>query len=520
MTLPIIARSIANHEPIYWVFSAQMNLFPEGIIYAFAASVTTSVRATLVFNAVLNIVLFYGLLRLLLRMATSQSVERQRLLAVGGALALVGFSLLESYNPNQAMATYSLFSTYYFGLLVSGMSVLCLMLWQYKCHQSCRARSTLLVSMSIVVVTALTVSSNPLYVPQFAAPIVLAIIVMFVLKLFDRVTSIWMVCTQALGILIGLGLHQILSSFLGQTLGSHSSGFAGATHPVDALFYALGAIAPPNPQQGTVLRIVLSVLIYFSCLLYVLFRLNSRLKSDTGRYNPSSYLVLIFVAIEPIVLILLTAAIGGAQNRYLSMPIFISIIGMVIILGEITTVKLWRAVCRLVTLVVVCVILAGVISLPRISPLLSTDYPDGECLAAALDYRPANGISGYWTARALDIYGQQNIRVLQTSGYSPFAWLNNLATYQNKTYSFVVIPRDVMMPMSASLDQFRDLGQPSKFSRCPTVDVYQYMPGTVGYSRLNYCLQQALSEELVARKQGTIASLSRSAFIGETAQCR
>src|SRR4051794_4884923 len=55
----LLRQSLARKEHIEWVVSSQFNLFPEGVLYAISSLVTNSVRASLVLNGVLNVVLFY-----------------------------------------------------------------------------------------------------------------------------------------------------------------------------------------------------------------------------------------------------------------------------------------------------------------------------------------------------------------------------------------------------------------------------------------------------------------------------
>jgi hypothetical protein len=84
LVLPLLRESVLAGEPFEWVFSSQLFLFPEGVLYWIVSSFTDNPRAALAGLAVLNLVLLYVLLRWCTRLLFRHS--RHRLVEVCVAL--------------------------------------------------------------------------------------------------------------------------------------------------------------------------------------------------------------------------------------------------------------------------------------------------------------------------------------------------------------------------------------------------------------------------------------------------
>jgi|GEM_PF-2791898 len=513
LALPLMWKSVQLHDKAAWVFSSQFNLFPEGPIYAIARSLAHSVRASLVLSAIINSLLFYGLLRLLLHQATHISQIQQRLYGLLGSFLLIGYMLLETPPgiTTQAMATYYLFTTYYYGSLVIGVLTLWLVLKQLQSASKVRrsgSKQGWWLAALILGLTIPTVASNPLYVLQFGAPLLVTLGLLWLLRLLPWHAIKNAAAYQVIGLAGGLLLRLPLQNFVGEPLQAHTQGQDSLLHQwYKSLVYCLGILEQPHPTTTVVIRVLCSIGIYFSCLFYVLLLLNKRAKHQKTPVNPALFLVVLFVTVEPLVLLVLLVFSNGINNRYFITPLILPIIGFTLVLATRTHRLLKQVIGYGVITVSITIVVLGLLTIPhRLQPLVSSNYSDGACLAAALDHRPGNGIGSYWDARPLDIYGQYHERVLQSYYYSPFAWLNNLGSYQDKSYSFVLIdkkPRsliELLLPAT-----YKELGTPSKVSECPNFTVMQYSPGTPGHKLLNQKIQADLTLELKLRSQGRIS---------------
>jgi hypothetical protein len=132
-------------------------------------------------------------------------------------------------------------------------------------------------------------------------------------------------------------------------------------------------------------------------------------------------------------------------------------------------------------------LIIGVMSASKVNNLLATNISSINCLQHALKGAPANGVAEYWIARTLDVYGRSDERVLQVnSNLTVYPGLNNIASYENKTFSFVLVEKpDVStIPLTAN-NVIPILGYPTSIYSCKNYDVYLYSRGSTGEIRLN-----------------------------------
>lgn len=504
LTLAILRQSIAHKDPMQWVFSAQLNLFPEGVFYAISSFFMSSIRATFVLSSILNVVVYYVLIRYIIKALSIVSVFQQRIYSLLSTLLLIGYMLLETQNNNngQTMATFFLFTTYYYGLIIGGLFIICLILRQLKEPTPLKGARNITLSALTVVTSALIIVSNPLYVPQFLVPFMLTLLILLSLKLIRPRKFILLESLQLLSLVVDMLLRSFMRAFIGQSLGSHLSRITDLKNWYYSFFNALGAIAPSSNLTVTLrLRVILGIVIYYACLLYTLVLMNKKIKDRRIKIDPLILFIMVFVSIEPVILIILLSGVSGLQQRYLITPLVLPLLGLTVLLINIkSTHKIKQYIPYFTVTLAVFALLIGGLSIPRLGPLVSSAAPGEACLSAALDDKPANGISDYWTARPLDVYNLYNERVLQVTNFNPFAWLNNLGTYQNKQFTFIVESRNTLT------GSYQILGKPSKSNNCPDFKIYQYYPGTKGYKLLNARIQSSLKVEIRYRKAGLISS--------------
>src|SRR5688500_16305644 len=60
-TLAAFIKSIQSGETLNWIFSSQIFLFPEAILYGISFLLTQSIHGSLVLNAIINVLLAYTL---------------------------------------------------------------------------------------------------------------------------------------------------------------------------------------------------------------------------------------------------------------------------------------------------------------------------------------------------------------------------------------------------------------------------------------------------------------------------
>ena len=508
LTLPVIRQSLAHKEQILWVFSAQLNLFPEGILYALSSLFTSSIRSSLIINAVLNVVLFYVLIRLIIKVFSKRERVVQQITALTVSLLLVVYMLLEvqSIVPLQGFATYFLFTTYYYGLILVGLLAIYIILRQLKSSLPIRDNKNIITSVILAAITTLVVASNPLYTNQFLLPILLVSLLLMLVRLIKTRQFVMIAIPQIIGLLCGFLLRaSLLKPFIGQSIGSHVSLSAG--NYLSSTFYLLLSFMPTVETTGAKIRLIVSIAVYFTCLFYALFSLNSYVKTKKTNMSNLSLFVLLFAAFEPILLALSLIGTDEGQQRYLIASLIVPLIGLTVIAdSKKIAYSLKKHSTHIIMFLSLVTIVAGSLSIPSVNKLLSpSTLPDEQCLEKNLDYKPANGLADYWSSRPLDVYNSYNERVLEyNSNSSVFPWLNNLATYENKKFTFIIVSRTLPPSESLTKETNERIGNASKIIACPKFYIYEYSPGTKAYTNLNNEVDYSLYRDIKARAAGDI----------------
>ncbi|WKK71831.1 hypothetical protein Q0F99_01220 [Rathayibacter oskolensis] len=144
-------------------------------------------------------------------------------------------------------------------------------------------------------------------------------------------------------------------------------------------------------------------------------------------------------------------------------------------------------------IVVAAVGAALVVALPPVRAAAATagSTPDRACLEEWLAGRDLSGVGSFWSTRALELYGGEEVDVQQVNfDFSVQLWMNNAAAYEDTTFSFVLADHE---PDWAPL-ALTQLGEPRAITTCPTFDVYDYA-GTTGESVLNERVATSLAAE-------------------------
>jgi hypothetical protein len=506
LTLPVIYKSIQLHEPIKWVFSAQLNLFPEGILFAIALLFGHAARQALFFNALVNILVIYGLIRLFLKTATRASLHQRQLFGLVTMLIIFVCLLLELPSDfGQTMVTYMLFNTYYSGPLFTGLLGVSFIAWQLRQPQALSHRGWWL-TIGMALLSLLTIASNPIYIIQFSLPFLITIGVVYWLREVKRDRLVTLLWPQLIPIILALFIRQVfLKPFIGQDATSHLSSLKNLLDWRVSFDFMIGSVAPVLESFGTRIRIFISVGLYFSCLFSMLHLLNKKQKGLGFKMHPEKLFAALFVILEPIVLAACLYDGAATPDRYL-INSFVVLFLAIPLLADVKIKAHYKRllVWATVTASIVIVVLSGV-RLPALRPFWASSDPDETCLAQALNYQPANGLADYWVARPLDIYNTHGERVLQSKGSNIYPWLNNIADYQGKYFTFYVVqrnaaftryftPRDIVIPRYAT-----------STTVCSDFTVYHYVPGSRGYTLLNATIQKSLDKTEKARQDGTLA---------------
>ncbi len=514
LTLPLLQQSLAHHEPFKWVFSSQLNLFPEGIFYAVATLFTRTVTSTLVLSAVFNVLLFYLLVRLILRVIAPINKQLRRLYGLLCTLILLALMLLEVPSLpalGQSSTTYFLFTTYYGGSILVGLFNIAVIALILKPGSNISSQKRKILLGVTAAFTGLAVISNPLYIIEFILPFIAVLLVLAVMRLVGARKTIWLIVLQLSIVAVGLVARLFMKEFIGESLLAHLSNILSIQSWKSSFFNILSMLSPYGPSSGVKIRILLSCAVYFACLFAALITLNRHLKRKGRLMPPHRLFVLIFTAVNPLIVGIILSSIGAAVQRYFIASIILPLLGLLVLAGSNYEKKIRRYAVLLCLALGVTFLLIGTLRITN--GRLTADYPDEACLARALDYQPANGIASYTIARPLDVFNSYNERVLQVyGGIGVLPWLNNLGSYENKQFSFVLVENDgtIEQHYQRPSPDFTvvDLGTATKQISCPTFTVYVYPAGSAGNELLNRTLNGSLQSALKARREGRASSFN------------
>ena len=209
-----------------------------------------------------------------------------------------------------------------------------------------------------------------------------------------------------------------------------------------------------------------------------------------GRVTTAEFFIAAFVAVSSISLVTGAAITGQLTTRYL-VPAFVFPLLMALAIGisivrrmliAVERVELCRNLARfstgVVALATALVIGYGVASLPRVAVMESgKDFTLAKCLDDYLGTSTANGVTSFGLSRPISLYGSQKGSLLQVDQkLRVFGWMNNLAPYRTKTFSYVILSNDGVVTRSS----IAKLGTPKDEVACAagyTIVDYAGMPG-------------------------------------------
>lgn len=500
LTLPAVKASLAQKEPFDWIFSSQIFLFPEGALYAIASLVTTSIKASLVFNAYLNVVLLYALLRLMVRKVSSQSPVKQIYIALGCTFLPIMYMLLErNVSINQtSIATIFLFNTYYYGLILSALLLLLLTLHITQALPAKtldkRKRSGAITLFSVVVITALTSFSNPLFILQFSLPFLLTVVVLFLVNQVSFRAAFLLSVGQLIGIALGsiarVPFDRFFAADVNQYIQTYNIPLSLTTFHQD--------IVLSMSRRSSKTELLMILLVYIVSVFVSLLIIYKITRGHKHAQAPAYLLLSLFASIAPVVIVIGVIITGNATTRYFIPLAIFPLLGLL----QLVEIKLNFFIARLLlvgsTILLIGLGIWGFASVHTASSLLNNTQ-DISCLAKSLNNQKANGVGEYWTVRKLDVYGQKTQRVLQVNpNFTIYPWLNNIAAYHRKDFNFVVVDEG-NTPTPLTKNAASVLGTPTKIYTCSGYYVYMYSRGSPAYKKLNQIIDS--SYEALAKQR-------------------
>ncbi len=504
LTLAIMKQALLSKTPFIWISSSQFNIFPEGLFYAFSSIITTSIRASIVFNAYLNIVVLYALTRWVASGFKNIPNIYKRLFALSCCLLFLFYMILERQPQINftSIATLFLFNAYYYGVILSGIAILGIMLFQYK-YTKYNNRSLVLFVIGFIL-SALSTFSDPLFAIEFLFPLFITLIVLSVITKINPKKLLLMGLPSLLGGVVGYEIRKPFNYMIGQSSGNH---ILTTNIPKTITLFHNILITYLNNLPGRI-ELFLAILFFLFSLVYVVYWIYCQTHKQNNILD-ERYLMLSLLAVLIFIwAIFFSIASGSGVSRYLTPILVFPLLGLL----PITEARVLKAHNKLILFIVALislgVIVLGSLSIKQTARLLSSKtYTSPSCLSEALDNKTSYGVGSYWTIRALDVYGRTNEQAVQIlPNFIAFPWQISVGEYENRHFSFVIVNKNASSPINISpSDEYLPI-KPSKITPCSDFYVYQYAIGSLGYKELNDSIDESTQTILQLRANGQLAT--------------
>ncbi|KHL02481.1 hypothetical protein LK10_12435 [Sinomonas humi] len=446
--LPALVRgSILSGQQQDWALSAVL-FIPEMGLYLVLAALGLGVKGTFALNAVVNLLLFYGALRLL-----SGVVQRERLRAhrVAGALvafgAMTGFALLESssgYNDFQ-LASLLATTTYYSMTVLASVATTALTVRLLKSQGLSRWRWLELVLVGVTAVSSLT---NPLFLAWEVLPlgVVLALIA------WKRVIGWRRFAFAAALLALGSGLGLLARIPFGSIILRDGPSYVNpGMASVAAIFYPHMLAERASTIEGAVSLTAVIALILISV---IVFR-GSLATRDAGTAVVSGLAWLAPLAVMGGMIIL-----GQFWVRYLQ-PMYFAPVCTLVLAPKLfaRAPAIFRRLPRKAVtgifagLVVACLAASAAATgaLTRSAAVVDLDV---RCVDAWVSSSHEIGAGRFWAIRAPKAFLAEPSQLVQVdSQFGKYAWLTDRTDYSGAKVSFVVTdsePTPLVLPPIAN----------------------------------------------------------------------
>lgn len=493
LVLPLLENSILHGYAIEWIFSSQLFLFPEALLYLFSTLFSSDFKMTLIINGLLNITAIWLLITYIFRKITSQKVTTYMCFYLA-TLTTSGLVFLSTLEQSPLFFITQFFTTtYYGGAIICGFGIIAVALAQLNENRN----RYLVISFFI---STLGVFSNPLLAIQFILPLMLIVLSGYLLAIINAKQGIKIFIGPALGLATGLFGRKIFSSFIETDVGKY---YQPAMVP-----QTLGFIkkyvseASNNPFQLIQFLIVGSLFAIIIYLFLSFIRLYSK-RSSTLSINQilqtkHTYFLLGFGTITPAVTIVVTLLSGNYSPRYF-LPIFILpfiVLALIFFRGRTNSSG------RYMPHILLALIFMGLVTVNGVISLGSHKPDDVACFDRMISSSYAKtGVASFWNARKFHLYNQSGKEILQIySTGEVYPHLNNLAEYRDKKMSFVIVDNKPSQPADLTSTQvISRFGNPSSIDRCPTFSIFYYQPEDSSGAKLNDVIRTSLDAALKAR---------------------
>ncbi|REJ06756.1 hypothetical protein DY023_05230 [Microbacterium bovistercoris] len=412
LVVALYVRSVLEGQPQDWAFSTVL-FMPESACFALLrlALPWLGLNALFAMNAVVNLVAFYGALRLAAgRRGEGRSPVMWTLLAFSAFCLLV---VLETSPSRDALEPASLLltTTYYSATVIAVIVSVGLIRRRVEGGWSG-------IPYVLGLVAAVSTLSNPLFAAWATVPLGLLLGMGAVRR---RQGALAPLLALAAGTLAGFLARIPFSAWIANT----GTGYARPSEWAQALQYYAGLASERLTSPGGVAAALILVALLAFCV-----RRTLRCTGGARIVGTAGWLIPVLVVIGAI-------ALGTHAARYLQPIAFVPVLSLVALPRSIRMPQVAARMAVAASAVVVLV-LAGV-SAPRLASSASADDRDLRCVTDWVDASDRTGAGQFWTVRLPKLQLDDPARLVQVDHtLRGYAWLVNRTDFEVSEVTFLV----------------------------------------------------------------------------------
>lgn len=423
-----------------WALSPVLFL-PETALFAALSLLGLGVRATLLVNAVVNVVALYAAIRLVVGRPHVGGAVGRSLAAFG---ALCGLVLLESASGDVSyrLASEVAMTTRYSATVIASVAVVGLA--RRAVTTSGRSRTGTLVLVALV--GAVSTASNPLFLGWAVVPLVAAALVLLAVRLLAPGPAAVLVATLLGSGLLGMVLRVPLAPWIVARGDDYLR--PGLWRSSLARYGRLVADTASTPSGAA--WVVLVVAGWVVALVAAVLAVRRR--------DLAPALVALCAGAAPVVALAGAVVTGSETPRYLQPWAFLPVLAL-------TTLPLPRPWARVAgprgwpVAAALVVVVAAAVALPRAVVAAATPDADLRCVTDWVDASGRTGAGQFWTARAPKAYAADPRSIVQVDEHlNVYTWLTNRADRRDAEITFLVVDdrsAPYTLPAGVSVDDAR-----------------------------------------------------------------
>lgn len=420
--VPMIVRSLALGQPQDWALSPVLFL-PETLIYGLLATLGWGMRATLVLNAVVNLLALYGALRLV------AGRPRPGVVPVIGALlaftAFTAFALLEgeATRDGAQFATLLTTTTYYSATVIATVAAVGVV--RRALDRPGLARWG--PAAVLAVIAAPSVLTNPLFALWAIAPVVGVLAALALTRRIPPRVGLML----AGGLVVGGAIGYLLRGFFSSTIVAQSGNYFRADQWLHSLTHygglAGGLLASPNG-------------IVWLAGIAAMWGLSIAVFARAWREGDAALATVAGVAAAwPPLLTAGAVILGTDAARYLQPWLYLPLAALV------TVPQVWRVRMpkrrRRVGIATAALVaaVAGAVAVPGVVSVATRADTDLDCVITWVDDSGRTGAGQFWAVRAPKANLEDPARLIQVDHtLRVYTWLTNRADSPGAEVTFLV----------------------------------------------------------------------------------